>query len=128
LHGGQADKTKNGQLRPLNFSKLGANLMMNHGNEGHQRHHSQFLKKRNGNGGSPTPGDSARKNNLSTMSGHVGNGDLSISARGGAKLRDHTTVRIRGKDNQYQYIEGSFAHPLYSVKNETARKHAHSTL
>lgn len=93
-------------------------------NEGHQRHHSQFLKKRNGNGGSPTPGDSARKNNLSTLSGL---GDLSISARG-AKQRDHTTVRVRGKDNQYQYMEGSFAHPLYSVKNETARKHAYSTL
>ena len=77
-------------------------------NEGHQRHHSQFLKKRNGNGGSPTPGESGRKNNLSTMSGH---GDLSISARG-AKQRDHTTVRVRGKDNQYQYMEGSFAHPL----------------
>ena len=102
--------------------------MMNHGNEGHQRHHSQFLKKRNGNGGSPTPGDSARKNNLSTMSGNVANGDLSISARGVAKQRDHTTVRIRGKDNKFQYIEGSFAHPLQSVKNKTARKHAFSTL
>ena len=99
----QADKSKHhGPLRPLNFSKLGANLM----NEGHQRHHSQFLKKRNGNGGSPTPGESARKNNLS------GHGDLSISARGGAKQRDYTTVRVRGKDNQYQYMEGSFAHPL----------------
>jgi len=37
-------------------------------------------------------------------------------------------VRIRGKGNSFAYIEGSFAHPLYSMKNETARKNAMSTL
>ena len=43
--------------------------------------------------------------------------------------RDRTTVRIRTKgSNNYTYEEGSFAHPLYSVKNETARRNAHATL
>jgi hypothetical protein len=54
---------KNGLLKPLNLSKLGANLMANN-----VRHNSQFLKKRHGNGGSPTPGDSARRHNQSMMS------------------------------------------------------------
>jgi hypothetical protein len=71
------------------------------------------------------PLDSNRQN-LSTISGgRELNTDLSSARKG---HRDKTTVRIRTKGNQYVYEEGSFAHPLYSVKNETARKHAYQTL
>ena len=67
------------------------------------------------------PGESARQHNLSTISG---GSYLDVST----SKRDHTTVRIRGKNSSYAYVEGSFAHPLYSMKNETARKNAFSSL
>jgi hypothetical protein len=69
------------------------------------------------------PGESARHPNRSTLSGAL-NDDL----LGTKPNRDLTTVRIRGKDHLYRYAEGSFAHPLQSLKNDQARKHAYSTL
>lgn len=74
---GTADSNKPSMhMNPLNFSKLGANIM-NHQSFGlfpgsestSQRKHKEYLKKRQGNGGSPVPGESARQNNMSTISG-----------------------------------------------------------
>lgn len=113
------------QINPLNFSKLGsinvgtlALPSVSSAKGSHRLHRDNFLRKHQGNGGSPVTLETNRLLNNST--------ELS-SARNQVQ-RDKTTVRIRTKGNQFMYQEGSFAHPLYSVKNETVRKNAYSTL
>ena len=108
---------------PLNFSRLGASIVSSQNDFASNMSRRDFLKRRQGNGGSPVPLlDSSRTHNNSTNSG--AEVDLSSARK---PQRDSTTIRIRGKEGKYAYQEGNFAHPLQSTKNEAARKNAYVT-
>jgi len=64
------------------------------------------LKKREGNGGSPVEGNIQESSRTKLTQNYVVN-----------REKDRTTVRIRTKNNQYEYFEGKLGKPLKSVSN-----------
>ncbi|CDW89160.1 UNKNOWN [Stylonychia lemnae] len=94
-------------IKQSNLSQYGANVM----NQNQQKR--QFLRKRQGNGGSPTDQSFVNESRIGMEGPLIPKNQLEMHQNN----RDRTTVRIRTKNNQYLINEASFTQPLYSAKN-----------
>eukprot|EP00347_Sterkiella_histriomuscorum_P010789 403374914 len=107
-------------IQQSNLSQYGANIM---NNQSLQKR--QYLRKRNGNGGSPTNEHIQQIFNESKISKEGPLIPKNLQDQNNQN-RDRTTVRIRTKNNQYIYGEATFGQPAQSTKNGLSQNHQYS--